>query len=121
MSAQIATERSQPNGAASRAEGANSTVGLERIAPKKGLTFRKGKRESNVHDVKDGIVFYGVYLDGDDLPAGLYQATLDEWNKLATQAVEHGAEVFTMVRANAQVQWSPKAIHCNDGLDLSPY
>lgn len=69
-------------------------------APTKGLTFRKGKREANVHDVRDGIVFYGVYLDGDDWPAGLYQATLDEWNKLATQAVEHGAEVFTMVRSN---------------------
>ena len=70
-------------------------------APTKGLTFRKGKREANVHDVKDGIVFYGVYLDGDDWPAGLYQATLDEWNRLAEQAVEHGAGVFTMVRPNA--------------------
>ena len=70
-------------------------------APTKGLTFRKGKREANVHDVKDGIVFYGVYLDGDDWPAGLYQATLDEWNRLAEQAVEHGAEVFTMMRSNA--------------------
>ena len=76
-------------------------------APTKGLTFRKGKREANVHDVKDGIVFYGVYLDGDDLPAGLYQATLDEWNKLATQAVEHGAEVFTMVRSNARANARP--------------
>ena len=28
-------------------------------------------------DVKDGIVYYGVYLDGDDWPAGLYQATLE--------------------------------------------
>lgn len=100
MTDQATTERSQPNGAASRAEGANSTVGLERIAPKKGLTFRKGKREANVHDVKDGIVFYGVYLDGDDWPSGLYQATIDEWNRLATQAVEHGAEAFTMVRSN---------------------
>ena len=70
-------------------------------APTKGLTFRKGKREANVHDVKNGIVFYGVYLDGDDWPAGLYQATLDEWDRLATQAVEHGAEVFTMVRSNS--------------------
>lgn len=70
-------------------------------APTKGLTFRNGKREANVHEVKDGIVFYGVYLDGDDLPAWLYQATLDEWNNLATQAVEHGAEVFTMLRSNA--------------------
>ena len=24
-------------------------------APRKGLTFRKGKREANVHEVKDGI------------------------------------------------------------------
>lgn len=72
-------------------------------APTKGLTFRKGKREANVHEVKDGIVFYGVYLDGDDWPAGLYQATLDEWNLLATQAVEHGAEVFMMARSNAEV------------------
>ena len=70
-------------------------------APTKGLTYRKSRREANVHDVKDGIVFYGVYLDGDDWPAGLYQATLDEWNMMATQAVEHGAEVFTMVRSNA--------------------
>lgn len=70
-------------------------------APTKGLTFRKGKREASVHDVKDGIVFYGVYWDGDEWPAGLYQATLDEWNRLAEQAVEHGAEVFTMVRSNA--------------------
>lgn len=72
-------------------------------APRKGLTFRKGKREANVHKVKNGIVYYGVYLDGDDWPAGLYQATLDEWDWLATQAVEHGAEVFTMVRSNAEV------------------
>ena len=39
-------------------------------APRKGLTFRKGKREANVHEVKDGIRYYGVYLDGDDWPAG---------------------------------------------------
>lgn len=68
-------------------------------APTKGLTFRKGGRESTVHDVKDGIVYYGVYLDGDDWPAGLYQCTLDEWSRLATQAVDRGAAVFTMVRS----------------------
>ncbi len=65
------------------------------LIPTKGLTFRKGKREANVHDVKDGIVSYGVYLDGDYWPVGLYQATLDEWNRLATQAVEDGSVVFT--------------------------
>ena len=67
-------------------------------APTRGLTFRKGRREANVHAVKDGIVFYAIYLDGEALPAGAYQATLDEWERLATQALEHGAEVFTRVR-----------------------
>lgn len=76
--------------------------------PTKGLTFRNGKREANVHNVKDGIVFYGVYLDGDDWPAGLYQATLDQWDQLATQAVEHGAEFFTMVRANVELSRAHK-------------
>jgi len=84
------------------AEGGLSAVDrcVRALAPTKGLTFRKGKREANVHDVKDGIVFYGVYLDGDDWPAGLYQTTLDEWNRLVTQAVDNGAEVFTRVRSN---------------------
>ena len=80
------------------------------LTPTKGLTFRKGKREANVHEVNDGIVFYGVYLDGDDWPAGLYQATLDEWNRLATQAVENGAEVFTMVRPNVNVRGPEAAL-----------
>ena len=95
----------QPQTATNAAGGLSAVDRCVRApAPTKGLTFRKGKREANVHDVKDGIVFYGVYLDGDDWPAGLYQATLDEWDRLATQAVEHGAEVFTMVRSNAEVK-----------------
>jgi hypothetical protein len=68
-------------------------------APVRGLTIRKGVREANVHEVKDGTVFYGIYLDGNDWPAGIYRATLEEWDKLATQAVSHGAEVFSLVRA----------------------
>ena len=71
------------------------------MTPVKGLTYRKGKREANVHDVRDGIVYFGVYLDGEALPSGAYQATIEEWNRMAEQAVLHGAEVFTMVRANA--------------------
>ena len=77
------------------------TAVLGAPAPRKGLTFPQGQAQANVHEVKDGIRYYGVYLDGDDWPAGLYQATLDEWDRLATQAVEHGAEVFTIVRSNA--------------------
>lgn len=71
-------------------------------APTAGLTFRKGTREANVHAVNDGIVYYGVYLDGDEWPAGLYRATIDEWGVLANQAVEHGAEVFMMKRAKKE-------------------
>ena len=76
-------------------------------APMKGLTFRKGGREANVHDVRGDTVFYGIYQDGEDLPVGMYQATLDEWGKLALQAVEHGAAVFTMVRATPNALKEP--------------
>ncbi len=66
--------------------------------PVKGLTLRKGNLEANVHCVKDGMVFYGVYKDGDDWPYGLYKETIDKWNLMANIAVEQGAEVFMMVR-----------------------
>lgn len=62
-------------------------------APPTGFTVRKGPREANVHEVLDGIVYYGIYLDGIEWPAGLHQATLDEWDRLVRHALEHGAEV----------------------------
>lgn len=89
------------------------------MTPVKGLTYRKGKREANVHDVMDEIVYFGVYLDGEALPSGAYQVTLDEWNRMAEQAVLHGAEVFTLVRANVELRGarphgrSPKARRSN--------
>jgi hypothetical protein len=86
------------------AGGLSALTDVLAIPPVKGLTYRKGKREANVHDVRDGIVYFGVYLDGESLPSGAYQATLDEWNRMAEQAVLHGAEVFTLVRANVRAK-----------------
>lgn len=63
------------------------------LVPRKGLTLRYGQREANVHDVKNGIVYYGVYLDGDDRPAGLYRVKLIEWHKMARAALSAGVTV----------------------------
>ena len=38
-------------------------------APRKGLTFRKGKREANVHEVKGWHQVLRRVSDGDDWPA----------------------------------------------------
>ena len=65
--------------------------------PATGLTIKNGKREANVHHVIDGIVYYGVYIAGDDWPAGLYRIPIDEWNKVAEEAAEKGAEIFSAV------------------------
>lgn len=81
------------------------------LVPRKGLTLRHGQRESNVHDVKNGVVYYGVYLDGDDWPAGLYRVKLIEWYKMARAALTAGASVFTLVRPQAASDHS----HCARG------
>ncbi|MBL8469683.1 hypothetical protein [Methyloversatilis discipulorum] len=75
-----------------------SNEAASELSPMPGLTFRKGKREANVHEVKGGVVYYGMYLDGEEFPTGLYRASLAEWDRLASQALVHGAEVFTKVR-----------------------
>lgn len=67
--------------------------------PVTGLTYRKGRRESNIHAVEDGIVFYAVYYVGEKHPVGTYQATIDEWQRMAEQAIQHGAEVFSLLRS----------------------
>lgn len=71
--------------------------------PTKGLTFRHKKREANVHDVIDGVVYYGVYLDGDDWPAGLYQCSIEHWDDMARKAIDAGAQIFTFLRDNDAV------------------
>jgi len=70
----------------------------------KGLTFRKGEQEVNVHSCKDGIVYYGHYRDGDDWPTDLHQAPIDVFSNLAENAVEHGATAFSLLPANAELE-----------------
>lgn len=64
----------------------------------KGLTFRKGNTEANVHDVHDGVVYWARYLDGAELPTGLYRNTVSEFEAMAEVAIAEGAEVFMLVR-----------------------
>lgn len=61
--------------------------------PLPGFTIRKDAREANVHEVLDGVVYYGIYRDGVEWPAALHQATIEEWHRLVNHALEHGAEV----------------------------
>jgi len=52
---------------------------------KTGMTWRRGKREVNIHDVKDGVVYYGLYDDdAHDAPEhciGLYQRTVADFSQ----------------------------------------
>lgn len=67
------------------------------LDPVKGFTFCKGDKEANVHCVDDGVVYYGIYFDSIDTPVGLYRVTLDEWNRMAEKAIEHGATVYSLL------------------------
>ncbi|MDY0186191.1 MAG: hypothetical protein RBR43_09980 [Desulfuromonadaceae bacterium] len=72
------------------------------LAPVRGLTYRKGTREANIHAVLDGTVYYGMYEDGSDVPVATYRANLREWKRLAKKAMKHGASVFMYLGANAR-------------------
>jgi hypothetical protein len=67
--------------------------------PYAGLSFRLGRREVNVHEVKDGIVYFGMYCDdAEDSPyrcTNLYQLPVDEWIDSAGRALLDGAVAFS--------------------------
>lgn len=70
--------------------------------PYKGLTARQGKREVNVHDVHQGIVYYGLYdFERDDAPyycIGLYQLPMQEFmDRIGGHLARGDAEVFSLV------------------------
>lgn len=72
------------------------------LHPYKGLTARSGKREINVHEVKDGIVYYGLYdEDADDCPfycLGLYQLPVEAFiDRLGGHMARGDAAVFTLL------------------------
>lgn len=77
---------------------------VEAGAPTKGLTFRKGNHEVNVLAVNCGMVFYGEYRDGREGPVRLSQAPMSEWNRLAIEAIQAGAEVFTTLHKRGRIQ-----------------
>lgn len=63
--------------------------------PYQGLTVRKGDLEANVHFVRDGEVYYGVYRDG--CCVGLYRKESDNFAKSMRAAVADGASVYSLV------------------------
>ena len=70
-------------------------------APIKGLTLRQGDREVNVHDVIDGVVYYGFYRLDSDCPAGLYRVSLQEWDAMLKVALDAGAGMYCLLAAPA--------------------
>lgn len=66
-------------------------------SPYVGMTLRLGKQEINVHDVKDGVVYYGKYDDdAHDAPehcVALHQVSLSDWREQFEKALKEGAMV----------------------------
>jgi hypothetical protein len=69
------------------------------VIPYPGLTARLGKLEANVHDVRDGIVYFGVYDDdADDCPCNcvaLYRVSVEAFMNKLGKAIEDGAVLFS--------------------------
>lgn len=71
--------------------------------PYTGLTARLGRQEINVHDVTDGIVYYGKYDDdADDAPyhcIALFQLPVEDFINRLGRAILDGAVTFSMLTA----------------------
>ncbi len=78
-----------------------STDVLAALRPMRGLTFRRGDMEANVHDVHNGSVYWGVYAIGARNPTLLIRASEEDWESIAIRALTEGAEAFCLVDANA--------------------
>ena len=70
--------------------------------PYAGLTARQGKREVNVHEVREGVVYYGLYdEDADDRPCyciGLYRMPVEDFiDRLGGHLARGDAAVFTLL------------------------
>lgn len=70
--------------------------------PYRGLTARQGNREVNVHYVRDGQVYYGLYdFDVDDAPyfcVGLYRCPVEEFiDRIGGHMARGDAAVFSLL------------------------
>jgi hypothetical protein len=74
--------------------------------PYQGLTARLGRREANVHEVKDGIVYYGMYDDdADDCPyrcVALHRKPVEDFVNSLGRAILDGAVTFSLINTDRQ-------------------
>lgn len=75
--------------------------------PYRGFTARLGKREVNVHFVKDGVVYYGLYDDdaADVAPErciGAYRLPVQDFMAQLDKEIKNGAVTFTRYETSEQ-------------------
>ena len=70
------------------------------LKPYTGLSLRKGTKEVNIHYVKDGVVHWGLYEDGDELPHGLHRCDIRDWNMMVRKALATGATAFSRIQSH---------------------
>ena len=66
-------------------------------SPYKGLTLRLGDVEINVHQVDNGVVYYGKYELGEDWPARMYMMPVDDFMNSAGRSIIDGAVAYSRI------------------------
>lgn len=74
------------------------------LQPTRGLTLSKSTREVNVHDVFGGEVFFGLYRNGEELPARLSRTTVQDFTRQMNEALAEGAVAYTNLRQHPRCQ-----------------
>lgn len=66
------------------------------------LTVRLGDLEANVHDVKGGEVYYGVYRDG--ACVALYRKAVAAFMEGVDLAIAQGGAVFSLLSSTPDIE-----------------
>ena len=65
--------------------------------PYRCLTVRLGELQANVHFVRRGEVYYGVFRGEDETLVGLYRKTIKDWHEAVALAIEQGGTIFSLL------------------------
>ena len=61
------------------------------------LQAKLGAQEVNVHDVSNGVVYYGKYEDGEEWPVRLYRMREEDFINSAGRSIIDGASVYSRI------------------------
>lgn len=70
------------------------------LQPYSGLTLSLNNIDINIHNIKNGYVYYGKYRNGECLDMLITSITV--FSGFISQAIESGASIYTLIKTEEE-------------------